>query len=204
MRPAAACCSFCAGLPCCCGLFSAHFSLPASMLLPAWCLPAGVSFSSGFADFSGCCLLLFFLRRLIFVFFLLLVLLLLCVCRNTDSEGQRENCCADCSYEFHKVLPPLSNRCLFLPYCKLPVVALTGLPMASPDTRSSTLRFCCRPAELSLEATGKELPKPLAQPNSWPRLLAPGNRAPNRHDSRIGSGSWHRRRRCRYSRRLRC
>src|SRR5208337_1275707 len=46
-------------------------------------------------------------------------------------------------------------------YCKLPVVTLTGLPMASPDTRSSTLRFCCRPEELSFEATGKVLPKPL-------------------------------------------
>src|SRR5579864_7204324 len=46
-------------------------------------------------------------------------------------------------------------------YCKLPVVALTGWPMASPETRSSTLRFCCRPAELSLEATGRLLPKPL-------------------------------------------
>jgi hypothetical protein len=48
------------------------------------------------------------------------------------------------------------------PYCKLPVVTLAGLPMASPDTRSSTLRFCWRPAELSLEATGSVLPKPLA------------------------------------------
>ncbi len=48
------------------------------------------------------------------------------------------------------------------PYCKLPVVTLAGLPMASPDTRSSTLRFCWRPAELSFEATGRVLPKPLA------------------------------------------
>lgn len=46
-------------------------------------------------------------------------------------------------------------------YCKLPGAKLTGLPMASPDTRSSTLRFCWRPAEVSLEATGKVLPKPL-------------------------------------------
>src|SRR5579862_4522443 len=56
------------------------------------------------------CLLLFFLRRLVFVFFLLVVLLLLCVHRNADSEGQGENCCAESSYEFHKVLPPSSNR----------------------------------------------------------------------------------------------
>lgn len=35
---------------------------------------------------------------------------------------------------------------------KLPAVALTGSPMASPDTRSSILRFCCRLAELPLEA----------------------------------------------------
>lgn len=46
-------------------------------------------------------------------------------------------------------------------YCRLPVVALTGLPMASPDTTSSTLRFSCRPAELSFEATGEVLPKPV-------------------------------------------
>ena len=52
---------------------------------------------------------------------------------------------------------------LALPYCKLPVVAFTGLPMASPETRSSTLRFCCRPEEFSFEATGKVLPKPRAE-----------------------------------------
>jgi hypothetical protein len=49
-----------------------------------------------------------------------------------------------------------------LRYCRLPVVAFTGLPMASPDTTSSTLRFSCRPAELSFEATGELLPKPVA------------------------------------------
>src|SRR6266566_731 len=54
----------------------------------------------------------------------------------------------------------ISGGYVRLLYRKLPVVAFTGLPMASPDTRSSTLRFCCRPAELSLEATGKVLPKP--------------------------------------------
>ena len=43
------------------------------------------------------------------------------------------------------------------------VVALTGTPMASPDTKSSTLRFCCRPEELSFEATGRVFPKPLAE-----------------------------------------
>jgi hypothetical protein len=46
-------------------------------------------------------------------------------------------------------------------YCKLPVVVI-GLPIASPDTTSSTLRFCCRPAALSFVATGKVLPKPFA------------------------------------------
>src|SRR5271165_6050208 len=106
-------------------------------------------------------LLLFFLGGLLF-FFLLVVLLLLCVRGNAGSEGQRKNCCADRSNEFHKVLPPLSNAELCA-YRKLPVVALTGLPMASPETRSSTLRFCCRPAELPLEATGRLLPKPLAE-----------------------------------------
>src|SRR6202167_3811606 len=47
-------------------------------------------------------------------------------------------------------------------YCRFPVVGLAWLPMASPETSSSTLRFCCRPAELPLEATGSVLPKPLA------------------------------------------
>jgi hypothetical protein len=37
--------------------------------------------------------------------------------------------------------------------------------MAAPDTRSSTLRFCWRPAEVSFEATGRVLPKPLAAAN---------------------------------------
>jgi hypothetical protein len=45
------------------------------------------------------------------------------------------------------------------------VVTLAGLPMAAPDTRSSTLRFCWRPAEVSFEATGRVLPKPLAAAN---------------------------------------
>lgn len=47
-------------------------------------------------------------------------------------------------------------------YCRLPVVEWTGLPIASPDTTSSTLRFSCRPAELSFVATGELLPKPIA------------------------------------------
>ncbi len=94
--------------------------------LPAWCscLPAERFSPLAFRGFLRLCLLFFFLGRLVFVFFLLFVLLLLCVCRNTDSEGQRENCCADCSNELHKVLPPLSNRHLFLPYCKLPVACM--------------------------------------------------------------------------------
>ena len=49
-----------------------------------------------------------------------------------------------------------------LRYCRLPVVALTGLPIASPDTTSSTLRFCWRPVALSFEDTGEVLPKPVA------------------------------------------
>jgi hypothetical protein len=67
---------------------------------------------------------------------------------------QGQNGCAGCCV--HR--PGYERRF----YYKLPVVALTGLPMASPETRSSTLRFCCRPAELSLEATGRVLPKPFA------------------------------------------
>ena len=47
-------------------------------------------------------------------------------------------------------------------YRKLPVVTLTSVGIDSPDTTSSTRRFSCRPAELSLEATGSVLPKPFA------------------------------------------
>src|ERR1019366_3569777 len=48
------------------------------------------------------------------------------------------------------------------PYCKLPVVTVTSVPMDSPDTTSSTRRFSCRPEKFSLEATGSVLPKPVA------------------------------------------
>jgi hypothetical protein len=37
-----------------------------------------------------------------------------------------------------------------------------GLPIASPETTSSTLRFSCRPLDVTLDATGDMLPKPLA------------------------------------------
>src|SRR5207253_4078792 len=37
-----------------------------------------------------------------------------------------------------------------------------GVPMMSPETTSSTLRFFWRPAAVSFEATGFSLPKPLA------------------------------------------
>src|SRR5208337_1987101 len=80
-------------------------------------------------------LLLFFLRRLVLVFFLLFVLFLLCVCRNTNSEGQRENCCADGSNEFHEVLPPLSNSYLIVDVLHASCDSLTGLAIASPDPR---------------------------------------------------------------------
>jgi hypothetical protein len=36
--------------------------------------------------------------------------------------------------------------------------------MALPDSRSSTLRFGCRPAELSFVATGKVSPERLREP----------------------------------------
>ena len=91
---------------------------------------------------------------------LVALLFVLSVNRNSDSENQGQNGCAGDSNSFHVCY----LRCcsLRLLYCKLPVCGLTGLPMASPDTRSSTLRFCCRPAELSFEATARLLPKPLA------------------------------------------
>jgi hypothetical protein len=76
------------------------------------------------------------------------LLLLLCVCRSSDSEKQRQNGCAGYSNHFHRVLPPE----LLVTYAcssakRLPVVALTALPMVARDLRSSTLRFFCRPAD---------------------------------------------------------
>ena len=35
-------------------------------------------------------------------------------------------------------------------------------PMISPETTSSTRRFCCRPVAVSFDATGWVLPNPLA------------------------------------------
>jgi hypothetical protein len=92
---------------------------------------------------------------------MVVAVLLLRVGGSSDSEQQRQNRCAGDSNYLHSV-SPISAVYMRLFYCRLPVVAFTGLPMASPDTRSSTLRFCCRPAELPLEATGKVLPKPFA------------------------------------------
>ena len=90
------------------------------------------------------------------------LLLLLRAGRSSDSKQQRQNGCASNCNRFHRCSASVMADCVRLLYRKLPVVALGRLPIASPDTRSSTLRFCCRPAELSLVATGKVLPKPLA------------------------------------------
>src|SRR5271165_667908 len=64
-------------------------------------------------------LFLLLLGRPVLVFYLLVVLFLLRVCGDTDPESQRENDCADSSNEFHKALPPLSNRnvCCYLRGC---------------------------------------------------------------------------------------
>ena len=53
-------------------------------------------------------------------------------------------------------------RALQFGFYRPPVVTFAVLPMASPDTTSSTLRFSCRPLALSFEATGMVFPKPLA------------------------------------------
>jgi hypothetical protein len=87
------------------------------------------------------------------------MLLLLGVSRSSNSKQQRQNGCAADSNSHVCYLRYCSVRRLL--YCKRPVV-VTRLPMRSPDTRSSTLRFCCRPAESPFEATGKVLPKPFA------------------------------------------
>ncbi len=87
------------------------------------------------------------------------MLLLLGVSRSSNSKQQRQNGCAADSNSHVSYLRYCSVRRLL--YCKRPVV-VTRLPMRSPDTRSSTLRFCCRPAESPFEATGEVLPKPFA------------------------------------------
>jgi hypothetical protein len=69
----------------------------------------------------------------------LLFIRLLRVGRSRDPEKQRQSRCVDDSDGFHRY----SLHCCWLhewPYCKLPVVV--GLPIASPETSSSTLRFC--------------------------------------------------------------
>src|SRR5229473_2622460 len=105
--------------------------------------------------------LLVFALLLLGMILLFALLLLLCADRSSDSEKEGQNGGTGDSTYFHGYC--LRCCCTYAcVYCKLPVVALTGLPMASPDTRSSTLRFCWRPAELPLEATGKVLPNPRA------------------------------------------
>src|SRR5215472_19021073 len=48
-------------------------------------------------------------------------------------------------------------------YCFSAAVSeLVALPIASPDSTSSTRRFCCRPSGVSFEAMGTVLPKPRA------------------------------------------
>jgi hypothetical protein len=89
--------------------------------------------------------------------------------RSRDSEKQSEHSRACDSNYFHVLLSPQGapsklrlGGVLRTSYRKLPVCGLTALPIASPDTRSSTRRFCCRPEALSFEATARLLPKPLA------------------------------------------
>src|SRR5438270_13688205 len=61
---------------------------------------------------------------------------------------------------------PISNSrryyCRIALYCRLPEVRLAWVPIASPETTSSTLRLAWRPDALSFEATGTLLPKPVA------------------------------------------
>src|SRR5579864_1814780 len=103
---------------------------------------------------AGLCLLVF--DFLLFrVTPVIVPLFVLRIQRCSDSEKQRQKACADRSTclhmgDLHQSVRPF--------YCKLPVVAFTGWPMASPETRSSTLRFCWRPAALLFEATGELLP----------------------------------------------
>src|SRR6202041_1505660 len=66
------------------------------------------------------------------------------------------------SFESPSGLSQTARTLRFLAFYKLPVVTCVGLPMASPDTTSSTLRFSCRPLALSFDATGMVFPNPLA------------------------------------------
>jgi hypothetical protein len=52
-------------------------------------------------------------------------------------------------------------RCVWVDAVSL-APALVRSPMASPDSTSSTRRFCLRPSAVSLDATGAVFPKPLA------------------------------------------
>src|SRR5260370_26446432 len=49
-----------------------------------------------------------------------------------------------------------------LSYCRTPVDASAVFPIASPESTSSTRRFCCRPSGVSFDAIGSVLPNPLA------------------------------------------
>jgi hypothetical protein len=46
--------------------------------------------------------------------------------------------------------------------CAPPADALVAFPIASPESTSSTRRFCCRPSGVSLDAMGWVLPNPRA------------------------------------------
>lgn len=71
----------------------------------------------------------------------------------SKSQGQRGDMYD--SRRFHRECLSVPER---LHYCRLLVVVGAELPMASPDTTSSTLRFCWRPPASLLDATGSVLP----------------------------------------------
>src|SRR6267154_2471618 len=52
-----------------------------------------------------------------------------------------------------------SEGCWLSPGCDGPPILV---PIASPETIISTRRFCCRPAAVPLDATGIDLPSPVA------------------------------------------
>ena len=79
----------------------------------------------------------------------------------------------------------------------VPEVSDDFVPITSPETTSSTRRFCCRPAAVSLDATGVDLAEALA-PSECPTAGpgSTGNRARHRRAVRTASDCNRRCRRC--------
>src|SRR5947199_4738249 len=77
------------------------------------------------------------------------------------NTGSIRYCCIKCqgisepaSVALPRLSPPLREVGNTQPYCCAPPADAVAFPIASPDSTSSTRRFCCRPSAVSLEAIG--------------------------------------------------